>query len=50
MAKLVDATDLKKLSGGHGNGPLNPAKFGEPPGLKARGNAEPIQPQLGWQV
>src|ERR1700688_1924622 len=44
MAKLVDATDLKKLSGGHGNGPLYPAKFGEPLGFKARGNAEPIQP------
>ncbi len=34
MAKLVDATDLE-LSGGIGNGPLDPAKVGETPGQVA---------------
>ena len=29
MAKLVDATDLEKLSGSRGNALLNPVKVGE---------------------
>jgi hypothetical protein len=42
MAKLVDATDLKKLSGSRGNALPDPVKVGEPPGT-SRGNAEPIR-------
>jgi len=51
MAKLVDATDLKKLSGSPGNRLLDPIKFGESPRLPAAsGNAEPIHAAGVWQV
>jgi len=50
MAKLVDATDLKQLSGSRGNALPDPVKVGEPPGI-SRGNAEPIRTvQSGRQV
>ena len=50
MAKLVDATDLKQLSGSRGNALPDPVKVGEPPGIP-RGNAEPIRTaQSGRQV
>jgi hypothetical protein len=42
MAKLVDATDLKQLSGSRGNALPDPVKVGETPGM-SRGNAEPIR-------